>query len=87
MTFADLEVLDNSKIALICSIEKNKSHSNIGGKPIKWIRFSTFEYNSNSIELSTSDWTAVAFVPRRKIMFMGFGVMGHRLNKDITYIC
>ena len=73
-------MLDNSKIALICSIEKNVSHSILGGKPIKWVRFSTFEYNSSSIDLSVTDWTAVAFVPRRKITFMGFGVMGHRLN-------
>jgi len=48
----------------------------------KWVRFPEF-YLTDYFYMNTRYWDAVVFVPKRNVMFFGFGVMANYNGKDM----
>ena len=63
-------------------------HNDSGGScgpALKWVRFKDF-YFDDYYNLNSSRWDAVAFIPKRSVKFLGFGIMANYYKKDMTYI-
>lgn len=53
---------------------------------IKWYRFPPSRCRFDDyVYMSNCRWDACCFVPKRSIMFMGFGVLGNYRGKDMSY--
>jgi len=76
VTFAKIFTLNKSKFAVSCG--------NIMKDPVKWVRFSKLNL-TDYFYLEVSNYDAVIFVPKCKIYFHGFGIMGNYNKKDVTY--
>ena len=68
-TFVDMSICDGSKVVLTFS-------SAGGGEQLKWCRFPRME-TRDYYHLSCNYADAVAFIPKRDIIFHGFGVLMH----------
>ena len=53
-----------------------------GGKPIMWVRFPEF-YLTDYFYMNRNYWDAVTFVPRRTVIFYGFGLFSNYNGKDL----
>ena len=77
VTFTKLFVKNNAKFALIMPI---------GSAPaIMWQRFGRVTLN-DYFYLSSRYFDAVCFIPKRNVMFHGFGVLAHYDAKNVNYI-
>lgn len=75
-TFQKSFVKDMHQFTIVSS-ESTKS-------AIKWVRFPEF-YLTDYYYMNTRYWDAVVFIPKRTIMFHGFGVLANYNQKDVTY--
>ena len=76
-TFAKNFVLNDANFALVASTSS-------GGTPIKWIRFPKF-YLEDYFYMEKDYWDAVTFVPKRNIIWHGFGCFSGWDKKNMEY--
>ena len=75
-TFQKSFTKDLSKFAVVCS-DSSKAAS-------KWCRFPEY-YLTDYYYMNTRYWDAVVFIPKRNVIFHGFGVFANYNGKDVTY--
>ena len=77
-TFVKKLIVDGTKFGIICQ------GSGAGGPCIKWCRFLN-AITTDYYYLSKSAFDAVIFVPKRNVMFHGFGIFANWGRKDMKY--
>jgi hypothetical protein len=75
ITFAKKFVQNNAKFALITAEGSFL-------KPTQWLRFSEFYY-TDYFYMNTRYWDAVVFIPKRNIIFYGWGVFANFNGADV----
>lgn len=76
-TFAKKLINDKAIMSLITSPDS-------GGEELRWIRFKDF-YITDYFYMEEHSWDAVIFIPKRTILFYGFGIMANYNSKDMKY--
>lgn len=79
MTFKQLQTKNNQLFSVTYSDGVS------GAEPKRWIRFKNFGLR-DYYYLSTYYWDAVAFVPKRDVIFFGFGIMSNYRDKDVKHV-
>jgi hypothetical protein len=74
-TFAKKFVKNNAKFALITSEGSSL-------KPTQWQRFAEFYY-TDYFYMNTRYWDAVVFIPKRNIVFFGWGLFANFNGSDM----
>jgi len=77
-TFAKKLILDGTKFANVTQGPGS------GGPCMKWCRFGR-SVTSDYFYLDSYSWDAVIFVPKRNVMFHGFGIFSNWSKKDMKY--
>ena len=79
VTFKNLQTKNNQVFSL------TYAGSGAMGDPMMWIRFKNFGLR-DYYYLSSRSWDAVAFVPKRDVVFFGFGIMSNYRDIDCKHV-